>query len=259
MSQTILEAIVVRTRRHVERQRRRYRPRAEAHPERGPRALQALARTRSLPNVIAEVKFRSPSAGRIRARRTGEAVRVAREYARGGAAAISVLADGPGFGGGIADVRRVASVVKQPVLFKGFVVDPFQVQIAADVGASLVLLLASVLDDDTLAMLIGECRRLGLEPVLEVADEGELRRALKTDARIIGVNARDLHTFRVDPVAAARCVEAIPSERLAVYMSGVRSREDLIELARGRADAALVGEGLMRHSNPGDVLAEWVK
>ena len=256
---TILDSIVERTRRHVERQRRRYRPRDEAHPDRSARALSALQRRGELPNVIAEVKFRSPSAGRIRERRTGEAVRVARGYERGGAAAISVLADGPGFGGGVADVRRVAAAVERPVLFKGFVVDPFQVLIAADVGASMVLLLASVLDDAELGTLVAETRRLGLEPVLEVANDAELSRALRTEARIIGVNARDLHTFRVDPDAAARCIEAIPSDRLAVYMSGVRSREDLRQVARGRADAALVGEGLMRRGNPGDELAEWLK
>lgn len=256
---TILESIVERTRRHVERQRRRYRPSTDVHPERGVRALSALRRGGALPNVIAEVKFRSPSAGEIRPRRAGEAVRVAREYVRGGAAAISVLADGPGFGGGVADVRRVAAAVSQPVLFKGFVVDPFQARIASDVGASLVLLLVSVLDDAELATLIAQTQELGLEPVVEVANSEELARALRTEARIIGVNARDLHTFRVDPEAAARCVEAIPSDRLAVYMSGVRSREDLRQVARGRADAALVGEGLMRHADPGDVLAEWMR
>lgn len=256
---TILESIVARTRRHVERQRRRYRPSTDVHPERGVRALDALKRDGDLPNVIAEVKFKSPSAGRIRERRTGEAVRVAKAYARGGAAAISVLADGPGFGGGVADVRRVASAVAPPVLFKGFVVDPFQVRIASDVGASLVLLLASVLDDAELARLIDETHAVGLEPVLEVANEAELARALRTEARIVGVNARDLHTFRVDPAAAARQVEAIPSDRLAVYMSGVRSGEDLRQVARGRADAALVGEGLMRHADPEAVLAEWMR
>ena len=256
---TILESIVERTRRHVARQRRRYAPSDQPHPERGVNALHALRRGRGLPRVIAEVKFRSPSAGQIRERRPGEAVRVATAYERGGAAAISVLADGPGFGGGVADVRRVTAAVSCPVLFKGFVVDPFQVRIAADVGASLVLLLASVLDDEALGTLIGETHRLGLEPVVEVANDGELARALRTRARVVGVNARDLHTFRVDPSAAARCVEAIPSDRVAVYMSGVRSREDLRQVARGRADAALVGEGLMRHTNPGDVLAEWLR
>ncbi len=256
---TILESIVERTRRHVQRQKRRYRPTTTAHPERGARALEALKRRGECPNVIAEVKFRSPSAGQIRVRRTGEAVRVATGYARAGASAISVLADGPGFGGGVADVRRVAANVSTPVLFKGFVVDPFQVRIAADIGASLVLLLASVLDDATIAQLIAETHALGLEPVLEVANDAEMDRALQTEARIVGVNARDLHTFKVDPEGAARLVAAIPTERLAVYMSGVRSREDLRNLGRGRADAALVGEGLMRHTNPGDELAEWLK
>jgi indole-3-glycerol phosphate synthase len=219
---------------------------------RGERACAALERPLgAAPRIIAEVKFKSPSAGTIRENSAGEAARVAEGYVAGGAAAVSVLADGPGFGGVPLTVRRVTSAVNAPVLFKEFVLDEVQLDLARAVGASMVLLLVRVLPKARLEALVRAVRERGMEPVVEAADAAELDIALATGARIVGVNARDLRSFRVDLEAAARALEVVPSERVAVFMSGVRSAEDLAVVARTRADAVLVGEGLMRAPSPG--------
>jgi indole-3-glycerol phosphate synthase len=222
-------------------------------------AAEALVRAPfAAPRVIAEIKLRSPSAGMIRERRAGELSQIALGYERAGAAAVSVLCDGPGFGGSPLDVRRVAARVRVPVLFKEFVVHPVQIDAARAVGASLVLLLVRVLDDGELAFLIREARARGLEPVVEAADATELARAVKSEARIVGVNARDLRSFHVDSGHAAQLVAEIPRDRVAVFMSGVRSREDFARVAETRADAVLIGEGLMRAGDPGAKLAEFL-
>lgn len=258
-----LGAILERKRREVARRRAhsgalaRIAEDVPLDERRGDRAIAALRRRGgALPRVIAEIKLRSPSAGTIRARSSGEVAAIARAYAGAGAAAVSVLADGPGFGGSVLDVRRAALAVGAPVLFKEFVLDRVQIEAARVAGASLVLLLVRALDDAQLRALIGEVRARGMEPVVEAADGAELDRALATDARIVGVNARDLRTFRVDTGAASRYLAATPPDRIAVFMSGVGSREDLERVAAGRADAVLVGEALMRHPSPGDRLRE---
>jgi indole-3-glycerol phosphate synthase len=218
---------------------------------RGP-AVAALRRPLGEPlRVIAEVKRASPSAGMIRERRIGDAVHIARAYETAGAAAVSVLADGPGFAGSPLDVRRVAAAVQCPVLFKEFVVDPIQVTLARALGASLVLLLVRARRDDELVELVERVVAAEMAPVVEAADASELGRALATRAPIVGVNARDLHTFRVDPAEARRLVQTIPRGRVAVFMSGVREPADLRMLGSGRADAVLVGEALMRADDPG--------
>jgi len=256
-----LSAIVARKRRENSRRRRHVaamepvgRP---PRPERAERGIRALRRQPGEPpSVIAEVKFRSPSAGEIRPWSPGEGVRVARGYEAGGASVVSVLADGPGFGGSPLLVRRVAQAVNVPVLYKGFVLDAVQVDLAYDVGASLVLLLVRALQDSDLRALIGQIRALGMEPVVEAANAEEIDRAIAGGSTIIGVNARDLSTFRVDKDAARAFVTRIPDECVAVFMSGVRSADDFREVARGRADAVLIGEGLMRSENPGARLSE---
>jgi indole-3-glycerol phosphate synthase len=144
-------------------------------------------------------------------------------------------------------------------LYKGFVVDPIQVDLAYDVGASLVLLLVRALHDSALRSLIERIRALGMEPVVEAANAEEVERALAAGSRIVGVNARDLSTFVVDKEAAADCVARIPDNHLAVFMSGVRSESDFREVAAGRADAVLIGEGLMRAPDPGARLAELLR
>jgi len=256
-----LSAILARKRRENSRRRRHVaamRPIERLpEPERSGRGIRALRRAPGAPpSVLGEVKFRSPSAGEIRPWRPGEGVRVAQDYQRGGASAVSVLADGPGFGGSPLLVRRVARAVSVPVLYKGFVLDPVQVDLAYDVGASLVLLLVRALDDSDLRGLIGQIRALGMEPVVEAASIVEVERAVAAGSTIVGVNARDLGTFRVDMDAARACVAKIPSDCVAVFMSGVRSIADFRDVAQGGADAVLIGEGLMRSEDPGARLRE---
>lgn len=256
-----LSEILVRKRRENERRRRHLGAmRAVERPpqrERSERGIRALRRAPGdPPSVLAEVKFRSPSAGEIRPWSAGEGVRVAQAYERAGASAVSVLADGPGFGGSPLLVRRVAKAVSVPVLYKGFVLDSVQVDLAYDVGASLVLLLVRALGASDLRALIEQIRGLGMEPVVEAASSAEVDRAVAAGSTIIGVNARDLSTFDVNMEAARACVARIPAGRVAVFMSGIRSADDFREVAQTRADAVLIGEGLMRSEDPGVRLSE---
>jgi indole-3-glycerol phosphate synthase len=220
--------------------------------DRGARALAALRRpsAQAAPRIIAEIKFRSPSVGAIRPPAPGSAAGVARGYERGGAAALSVLADGPGFGGSPLTVRRVAQACTAPVLFKEFVLDPVQVELARVCGASMVLLLVRAHALGPLQRLCDAIRRAGMEPVVEAADEAELDIALRTDATLVGVNARDLRTFEVDMERAARCLDKVDPARVAIFMSGIRTPADFARLGGTRADAALIGEGLMRSEDP---------
>ena len=259
-----LSVILERKRRENARRRRHAASMAPVtrvpEPERSVRGIEALRRgPNAPPAVMAEVKFRSPSAGEIRPSSQGEGVRIAQGYEQGGASVISVLADGPGFGGSPLLVRRIARAVGVPVLYKGFVLDSVQVELAFDVGASLVLLLVRALPDAELRSLITQIRSLGMEPVVEAANAEEVDRAVAAGSTIIGVNARDLRTFRVDKAAARACVARIPQSCVAVFMSGVRSEEDFREVAAGRADAVLIGEGLMRAEDPGARLAELLR
>lgn len=214
-------------------------------------ALDALRRGDRDLRFITEIKFASPSAGSIRVRTAGSVASIAHGYEQGGAAAISVLADSPGFAGTPLDVRRATRAVTVPVLFKEFVLDERQIELARRMGASMVLLLVRALRRPRLDEMIAAVRAHGMEPVVEAADAPELEIALETDATIVGVNARDLRTFRVDPDLAARAMERIPHERIAVFMSGIRDPSDVARVRATRADAVLVGEGLMRSEDPG--------
>jgi indole-3-glycerol phosphate synthase len=228
--------------------------------DRGAFAVDRLRRGAAvLPKVIAEVKLRSPSAGAIRARSNGEVVRIARGYVAGGASAVSVLCDGPGFGGSPLDLRRAAGAIDAPLLFKEFVLDPVQIELARVMGAHMVLLLVRALSAGDLFALVAHAHAHGLAPVVEAADEEELAVALASEATIVGVNARDLRTFRVDGERARRAIEMIPRERVAVLMSGISAGRELRALSSSRADAVLIGEALMRAPDPGAQLASWLR
>ncbi|CAN5820691.1 hypothetical protein BH23CHL8_BH23CHL8_17080 [soil metagenome] len=215
---------------------------AAAAPEARPVALR-LARPGL--HVIAEVKRRSPSAGVLAAGDVDVAAR-ARAYQAGGAALISVLVEPHSFGGSTADLQAAHGATTIPILAKDFVVDPLQLPWLRSLGADAVLLLAALHPPKRLARLVRTALDLGLEPLLEAHDERELEAALTTDARLIGVNNRDLRTLRVDPELAERLRDRIPEDRLVIAESGVR---DPAIVRRWRAlgyDAALIGEELMR-------------
>jgi len=245
---------VARRRRHAASRKA---PSAAAGRELASQAIAALRRAPGEPpRVIAEIKRRSPSAGEIRARARGDVPSLAQAYVAGGAAAISVLSDRPGFGGCALDVRRAARAVSAPILFKEFVLDELQLDVARAVGASMALLIVRALSTERLHQLVAAAHERGLAPVVEAATADELRVALETEATIVGVNARDLKTFRVDKLAAVRALAAVPEGRIAVHMSGVHGASDLRDVSAGRADAVLIGESLMRAPDPTHKLRE---
>ncbi len=259
-----LARIVERKRREVQRRLRHASsaPASEVAVSFDDRAALVHARLRRLPgrlpHVIAEIKHASPSAGVIRARVSGGVARVAARYAAGGASAVSVLCDRAGFGGSVLDVRRARSAVRVPILFKEFVLDPVQVGLARRVGADMVLLLVRALHEPVLHALVDEVLRQGMAPVVEAADDDELAIALRTHSTIVGVNARDLRSFSVDPARASAAIARIPPDRIAIHMSGIGSAADLRAVGETRADAVLVGEALMRAPDPESRLREWL-
>ena len=200
-------------------------------------------------HLIAEIKRASPSAGRIAA--DGEdIVARARAYEAGGASVISVLCEPHWFGGSVDDLRAVRAAVAVPVLAKDFVVEDIQLEMLRRAGADLVLLLAVLHPPKRLARLAARSFEIGLEPLVEVHDARELDAALGSDARIIGLNNRDLRTLEVDVERASRLRELVPDDRLVVAESGVRTPATV---ARWRAlgfDGALVGEALVRAADP---------
>jgi tryptophan synthase beta chain len=199
-------------------------------------------------HLIAEVKRRSPSAGAIAAE--ADPVALARAYEAGGASAISVLCEPHWFGGSVSDLRLVRAAVTLPILAKEFVVDERQLPVLRAAGADMVLLLAALLAPAKLARFVRLARKLGLEPLVEAHDERELRAALATDARIIGLNNRNLRNLEVDPEKCVRLRALVPNDRLVVGESGVREPRTLVGWRAVGIDAALVGETLMRSADP---------
>ncbi|CAN5835505.1 hypothetical protein BH24CHL6_BH24CHL6_15020 [soil metagenome] len=204
-------------------------------------------------HIIAEVKRRSPSAGSMDVPRS--VVEQARAYEQGGAAAISVLCEPHWFDGSLEDLRAVREAIRIPLLAKEFVVDARQLSVLRGAGADLVLLLAVLHPARTLRSLVREARSLGLEPLVEAHDERELERALSSDARLIGINNRDLHSLAVDPGRAERLRHLIPQDRLAVAESAIRDTSAVVRLRALGFDAALIGEALMRSREPAAAVA----
>jgi indole-3-glycerol phosphate synthase len=198
--------------------------------------------------VIAEVKRCSPSKGWINA--SISAPDQAAAYQDGGAAAISVLTEPAHFGGSIEDLAAVRGRVRIPVLKKDFHVDPVQLLEAKAIGASAALLIARALSPGDLERMTDCARELGLETLVEVRDEDELRRALDASASVIGINNRNLETLVIDPATAEQLLRAIPREVIAVAESGVAGRSDVERYARAGADAVLVGSAISGASDP---------
>jgi indole-3-glycerol phosphate synthase len=198
--------------------------------------------------IIAEVKRRSPSRGDINAQL--DPASHAREYEKGGAVAISVLTEPYHFGGSEEDLARVREVVDLPVLRKDFIIDEIQLVEARAWGASAVLLIARALPLTVLASLTRSAREWGIEPLIEVRTESELDAAVAADARVVGVNTRDLETLDVDPVAIDRLLPRVPPTLVAVAESGMQTVEDVERAARAGADAVLVGSSLSQAREP---------
>jgi indole-3-glycerol phosphate synthase len=198
--------------------------------------------------VIAEIKRASPSRGVFPVEVDPAAV--AAEYVSGGAAAISVLTDAPFFHGSLDDLAAAAAVAHRPesavpVLRKDFVVDAYQIAEARAHGADAVLLIVAVLDDAALRELLDAAREWAMDALVEVHDEAEMARAAAADARVIGINNRDLKTFTVDLAVSERLAPLAPAGAVVVAESGVFGRADVERLARAGADAVLVGESIV--------------
>ena len=202
--------------------------------------------------VVAEVKRRSPSAGVIR--EDLDPAERAALYARHGAAAISVLTDHPHFGGSVNDLRAAAASVAVPLLRKDFILDELQVLEARAAGAAAVLLIVRALAPERLVALLAAAREAGLDALVEVHTAAELDRALEAGAGIIGVNSRDLDTFRIDMGTAWGLLARVPADRVAVAESGMQQPEDVARAADAGADAVLVGTALSAAEDPAALL-----
>jgi indole-3-glycerol phosphate synthase len=225
--------------------------RAESHVPRGfRRALQA--RSHEGVAVIAELKKASPSKGLIR--ENFRPVELARDLAEAGATALSVLTDEEFFQGSLANLQQASAAVAIPCLRKDFIVDEFQLLEARAYCADAVLLIVAALSGEELRSLAAGAGRQGLDVLCEVHDGEELHRALDAGFDLIGVNTRDLRTFKVDLETAFELAEKFPPGVVRVAESGIHSSEDVVRLRAAGYDAFLVGESLMRAAAPGEAL-----
>ena len=256
-----LDQIVVATRARVaEAQRstdlRELERRAEQHTPRGFRRALQLKSADGVA-VIAELKKASPSKGLIRA--DFHPAELAQELEAAGAAALSVLTDEEFFQGSLANLRQASRAVKIPCLRKDFIVDEFQVLEARANSADAVLLIVAALPPAELVRLALAARERGLDVLCEIHDGDELQRALDAGCDLIGVNTRDLRTFKVDLETASLLAGRFPSNVVRVAESGIHSADDVTRLRAAGYDAFLVGESLMRAERPGEALLKLMR
>lgn len=224
------------------------------NPDRFPEA-RSVRRSllRHSPAVIAEIKRASPSAGWLR--RDSSPVDIARSYETAGAAAISVITEVHHFHGNLEHLASVRWNCRLPLLRKDFLFDRYQVLESRLAGADAVLLIAALLDPGALVELREEAEALGMEALVEVHDEQELRMALSSGATLVGVNARDLRSFEVSPDLHLRLAAGIPRDVVAVAESGIRTAEDVRRLMAAGYRGFLIGEAFMRAASPGAALS----
>lgn len=199
--------------------------------------------------LIAEVKRKSPSAGLIR--EPFSPAGIASGYEANGASAVSCLMDHKYFGGGDADFNEVRGAIEIPMLYKEFVVDSWQIAHAKTMGASAVLLIVGALTDAELSGFIQEIQTLELQPLVEVHDKEEMKRAIDAGSDCIGINNRNLKTFVTTLDTTFELAEMAPVGCTLVSESGIKSPEDVVQLKKAGAHAILVGESLLREEDPG--------
>jgi len=258
VSPDLLRTIVAATHRTIATRREReplaaLARRAEPMAPDGARFEAALAAPGRV-NVIAECKRRSPSKGVLA--REYDPVHLAQAYEKGGAAAVSVLTEPTFFDGSLDHLAAVRAAVRLPLLRKDFIVDEYQLHEARANGADGVLLIVAALEQAALVSLHRAASALGFAVLVEVHDDGEVRRAVDAGARLIGVNNRNLRTLAVDVAASHRLASLIPPGVTAVSESGLTSREDLERLRRDGYRAFLIGERFMTDPDPARAIAD---
>ncbi|MCW8918418.1 MAG: indole-3-glycerol phosphate synthase TrpC [Gammaproteobacteria bacterium] len=204
--------------------------------------------------VIAEIKKASPSRGVIREHFVPE--QIAKSYERGGAACLSVLTDIDFFQGGDAYLQQARAACTLPVIRKDFIIDPYQVYEARVMGADCILLIVACLEDGQMRSLAELANALGMDVLIEVHDEEELRRSLPLNQPLVGINNRNLRTFEVSLQTTLRMLDQIPAGRIVVTESGIHTPEDVRLMRTHQVNAFLVGEAFMRAAEPGEKLAE---
>jgi indole-3-glycerol phosphate synthase len=217
---------------------------------------EALKRTDRV-NIIAEIKQRSPSKGIIC--EDFDPVRIAESYVSGGAAALSVLCEEDFFGGSLKHLKEVRSRVAAPLLRKDFIFDPYQVYESRAAGADAVLLIVALLDDELLARLIEVANELGLDALVEVHCADEMSRAESAGASIVGVNNRDLTSFKVDLDTSIQLAPLAPTVSVLVSESGITTVADIRRLRAAGFQAFLIGEHLMRAQHPRAALKQLIE
>lgn len=230
----------------------------KAAAARAPKALDPMPAFRAPGvSVIAEVKRSSPSKGALAS--IPDPALLAKEYAAGGAAAISVLTEQRRFGGSLQDLRAVRASVDVPVLRKDFIVTSYQLFEARAAGADLALLIVAALDDNELTGLLERSASIGLTTLVEVHDESEVERAVAAGAELVGVNARNLKTLEVDPTVFGRLRPLIPEGIVTVAESGIGGPRDVATYAAQGANVVLVGETLVKGDDPSRAVAELIE
>lgn len=215
-----------------------------ASPVRGFAGALTLAASEDSNGLICEIKRKSPSAGDILP--GADPVEIARDYEAGGAACLSVLTDGPSFGGSLADFEAIRNAVQIPMLRKDFMIDPVQVVEARAYGADCVLIIMSAVDDVLASELYVTSSAYGMDVLVETHDEAELERALRLPSPLIGVNNRDLKRMVTDLGTTERLAGVVPAGRNLVSESGIADPESIIRLRKVGARRFLIGEWLMK-------------
>ena len=204
--------------------------------------------------VIAEIKRASPSVGVIK--EEIDPCHLGREYEAGGASAVSILTESNFFKGDLSSLRRVKKEISLPILQKDFVLDPFQIYEGRASGADAILLIACLLDQEQLNDFVGLVRELEMTPLVEIHDQQDLQRVSALDLSLIGINNRDLRTFEVDLRTTLGLRKEIPWGTRVISESGIRTSEDVKRLKEVGVDGILVGETLMRASDPASKIKE---
>jgi len=228
-----------------------------AHDLTPPRGFAKAITAQNGPALICEVKKASPSKGIIR--EDFDPVAIARAYAEGGAACLSVLTDGPGFMGSPAIFKQVRGATNLPLLRKDFMLDPIQIAESAAMGADCILVIMAMIDDDTARALMEEAALLGMDALVETHDEAELARAVKLGASLIGINNRDLRTFDTTLDTFTRLAPKAPEGATLIAESGIFTKEDIARLANDGAQGYLIGESFMRQEDVAGAVRELLR